>query len=128
LTSIVIAGGVARNNYLRSTFTLLGDKHSIPVKYPDPKYCTGDKLIYKRIFKFTIIIDNGVMIAWAGIERYHIGKANFISEEDEITKLTEQNRYPLSLNEDLFTTNSTDVVNLKRKGLSPKFCSNQTIK
>lgn len=65
------------------------------------------------------------MIAWAGIERYLVGKANFLEKEETISNLSVINRYPLSSNNDLFDSNSSDVVNLKRKGLTLKFIKNK---
>lgn len=50
---IVVAGGVAANTYLRSRLQHLADTEGLTFAAPPIKFCT----------------DNGVMIAWAGVER-----------------------------------------------------------
>jgi N6-L-threonylcarbamoyladenine synthase len=49
---IVVAGGVAANMYLRKHLQELAEKHQLIFAAPPIKFCT----------------DNGVMIAWAGVE------------------------------------------------------------
>ncbi|GLQ05041.1 tRNA (adenosine(37)-N6)-threonylcarbamoyltransferase complex transferase subunit TsaD [Sneathiella chinensis] len=56
-TSLVIAGGVAANRYLREKLDELSHKKGYTLVVPPPKLCT----------------DNGAMIAWAGIERLRLG-------------------------------------------------------
>ena len=51
--SLVIAGGVAANQFLRQRLQVLTDQRSIYLIAPPPSLCT----------------DNGAMIAWAAIER-----------------------------------------------------------
>ena len=53
ISSIVVCGGVAANKYLRNQLNDLCENLNIDIIYPAPKYCT----------------DNGVMVAWAGMER-----------------------------------------------------------
>jgi len=50
---IVVAGGVAANSYLRQHLEQLAQNHNLDFAAPPIKFCT----------------DNGVMIAWAGVER-----------------------------------------------------------
>lgn len=50
---IVVAGGVAANTYLREHLKELAEKNGLIFAAPPIKFCT----------------DNGVMIAWAGVER-----------------------------------------------------------
>ncbi|KAH8551517.1 glycoprotease family-domain-containing protein [Umbelopsis sp. PMI_123] len=57
LTALVVSGGVASNQVLRSRLQALAASYGLPLICPPPKLCT----------------DNGVMIAWAGIERYQAG-------------------------------------------------------
>jgi len=57
ITSIVIAGGVASNARVRTQLGELGYYRNIPIKYPPVSLCT----------------DNGVMVAWNGIERLEKG-------------------------------------------------------
>ncbi|MGH1477650.1 MAG: tRNA (adenosine(37)-N6)-threonylcarbamoyltransferase complex transferase subunit TsaD [Geminicoccales bacterium] len=52
-TALVVAGGVAANRYLRARLDTLATSEQLPLIVPPPRLCT----------------DNGVMIAWAGIER-----------------------------------------------------------
>ena len=51
--ALVVAGGVAANGYLRACLTTLADEAGLRLIVPPPALCT----------------DNGVMIAWAGLER-----------------------------------------------------------
>ena len=53
-TTIVVAGGVAANQYLRSSLKQLEQNHGCEFFFPSIKLCT----------------DNGAMIALAGLERY----------------------------------------------------------
>ncbi|RUS33222.1 glycoprotease family-domain-containing protein [Jimgerdemannia flammicorona] len=72
LSSLVVSGGVASNEVVRSRcvsvcfhrintharrLTALAAKHSLPLVCPPPRLCT----------------DNGVMIAWTGVERFRAG-------------------------------------------------------
>ena len=54
---VVVSGGVAANSFLRNALKDLAEKHGLTFAAPPLKYCT----------------DNGVMIAWAGIERFRKG-------------------------------------------------------
>lgn len=54
------AGGVARNTALRNTLATICTDEGVPFFVPDPVLC----------------VDNGVMIAWAGHERFRLGKVN----------------------------------------------------
>lgn len=49
----VIAGGVACNRSVRSSFAELAEDLQLELTIPDPHFCT----------------DNGAMVAWAGLER-----------------------------------------------------------
>ncbi|XP_076348750.1 threonyl-carbamoyl synthesis 4 isoform X10 [Tachypleus tridentatus] len=65
---LVVSGGVACNNYIRAALKLLCDHMDFELVCPPPKLCT----------------DNGIMIAWNGIERYRagIGIAENLDEVD----------------------------------------------
>ena len=54
-SSVIIAGGVAANNFLRKEIKNLEDKNGISVYYPSMKYCT----------------DNAAMIAFVGSKMSH---------------------------------------------------------
>lgn len=60
---LVVAGGVAANQYLRDNLQKLADKNQLIFSAPPIQYCT----------------DNGVMIALAGLERFQQG---FVSPFD----------------------------------------------
>lgn len=54
---LVVSGGVAANTFLRRTLKNLAERNGLAFAAPPLKYCT----------------DNGVMIAWAGLERFRRG-------------------------------------------------------
>lgn len=54
---LVVSGGVAANSYLRDRLRNLAIKHNLTFSAPPIRFCT----------------DNGVMIAWAGLERFSKG-------------------------------------------------------
>jgi N6-L-threonylcarbamoyladenine synthase len=56
IKKLVISGGVASNTYIRNAFNLWTKKHDIQLFIPPKNLCT----------------DNGLMIAWAAIERLSI--------------------------------------------------------
>ena len=58
--TLVVAGGVAANVYLRGRLEALAASHGARLVAPPIKLCT----------------DNGAMIAWAGIERLRLGKTD----------------------------------------------------
>ena len=55
--TLVVAGGVAANAYLRARLATLADELDLRLIVPPPALCT----------------DNGVMVAWAGLERLALG-------------------------------------------------------
>lgn len=57
---LVVSGGVAANTFLREHLQQLANKHHLVFAAPPIKFCT----------------DNGVMIAWAGLERFQQGYIN----------------------------------------------------
>lgn len=57
LTALVVGGGVAANGAIRAALAALAAEHSVPFLAPPVSLCT----------------DNGVMIAWAGLERLRLG-------------------------------------------------------
>ncbi|XP_034740866.1 probable tRNA N6-adenosine threonylcarbamoyltransferase, mitochondrial [Etheostoma cragini] len=56
--TLVLSGGVASNQYIRKALTLITDATGLRLLCPPAKLCT----------------DNGVMIAWNGVERLREGK------------------------------------------------------
>jgi len=71
---LVFSGGVAANKFIRSKIEISCQKHDFKLICPSPKYCT----------------DNGIMIAWAGLENYKIGKSSNLD-------FTPKARWPLDL-------------------------------
>jgi len=60
---IVVSGGVASNTYLRRKLQELAEKNGLLFAAPPIRFCT----------------DNGVMIAWAGLERFRKGLVSPLS-------------------------------------------------
>ncbi|XP_062862491.1 tRNA N6-adenosine threonylcarbamoyltransferase, mitochondrial [Trichomycterus rosablanca] len=56
--TLVVSGGVASNEYIRETLRIVTDATGLRLLCPPAKFCT----------------DNGVMIAWNGVERLKEGK------------------------------------------------------
>ncbi|GFP97891.1 probable tRNA n6-adenosine threonylcarbamoyltransferase mitochondrial [Phtheirospermum japonicum] len=55
---LVVSGGVASNQYVRSRLNQIVEKKGLQLVCPPPTLCT----------------DNGVMIAWTGIEHFRVGR------------------------------------------------------
>ena len=55
---LVVAGGVAANAAIGFALKSLAEHHGFALRVPPPRYCT----------------DNAAMIAWAGLERFALGK------------------------------------------------------
>ena len=70
--SIVVSGGAARNGEIRRMISAVGAEAGIPVSYPPMEYCT----------------DNGIMIAWAGVEQ-----ANAMCGRDAVSAPVESLRH-----------------------------------
>ncbi|XP_068428870.1 tRNA N6-adenosine threonylcarbamoyltransferase, mitochondrial [Clinocottus analis] len=56
--TLVLSGGVSSNQYIRKALTIITDTTGLSLLCPPAKFCT----------------DNGVMIAWNGVERLREGK------------------------------------------------------
>ena len=52
-----MSGGVASNSYIRNALDIVCTRHQYKLVCPPHHLCT----------------DNGIMIAWAGMERYKLG-------------------------------------------------------
>ena len=57
-STLVVAGGVAKNSAVRSAMEKLAMTHNVTFAAPPMNLCT----------------DNGAMIAWAGLENYRLGR------------------------------------------------------
>ncbi|XP_028778310.1 probable tRNA N6-adenosine threonylcarbamoyltransferase, mitochondrial isoform X1 [Neltuma alba] len=58
LKYLVVSGGVASNQYVRSRLDMVVKKNGLQLVCPPPGLCT----------------DNGVMVAWTGIEHFRMGR------------------------------------------------------
>ncbi|XP_004081721.1 probable tRNA N6-adenosine threonylcarbamoyltransferase, mitochondrial [Oryzias latipes] len=63
---LVVSGGVASNQYICKALTVITEKTGLRLLCPPPRFCT----------------DNGVMIAWNGIERLKEGRGILSPSED----------------------------------------------
>ena len=73
--TLVVAGGVASNNYLRKRMTKMAESLNMTTSIPPSFLCT----------------DNGAMVAWAGIEK-------FVSGEKSNLNFAPKPRWPLDPN------------------------------
>ncbi|CAK9186537.1 unnamed protein product [Ilex paraguariensis] len=55
---LVVSGGVASNRYVRARLNQVVEKNGLQLVCPPPSLCT----------------DNGVMVAWTGIEHFRVGR------------------------------------------------------
>ncbi|TKY63712.1 tRNA N6-adenosine threonylcarbamoyltransferase [Spatholobus suberectus] len=55
---LVVSGGVASNQYVRARLDMVVKKNGLQLVCPPPRLCT----------------DNGVMVAWTGIEHFRMGR------------------------------------------------------
>lgn len=60
VTAFVASGGVAANKTLRARLMEIASENGVAFAAPPPKLCT----------------DNGAMVAWAGLERFRLGKTD----------------------------------------------------
>lgn len=84
---LVVSGGVACNNYIFNSLSYLCNEFDYKIYRPSPKLCT----------------DNGVMIAWNGLEKWRKG----LDIHTEINKLDIEASSPLG------TSLINDVINAK---------------
>ncbi|XP_068217195.1 tRNA N6-adenosine threonylcarbamoyltransferase, mitochondrial [Palaemon carinicauda] len=86
--TLVVSGGVACNQYIREALSLLCTKMGYKLFYPPPKLCT----------------DNGIMIAWNGMERWK-AKSGILYNKDDIEAVGFQSKCPIGedLTEDVRT-------------------------
>ena len=76
VTALAVAGGVAANQAIGHSLRLLAESHALPLVVAPPALCT----------------DNGVMIAWAGMERLQLGATDALDVQPRarwpLTELT----------------------------------------
>ncbi len=74
-----MSGGVARNGYIRSKLQELGDLTGFRVHFPSPHLCT----------------DNGVMVAWAGVETVMSGGCDRVYSVERAGEVDYTPKWPL---------------------------------
>ena len=74
LSCVVVAGGVASNATVRATLGAVASEAGLPLVLPPPRWCT----------------DNGVMVAWAGVERFALGLAEEAPSAEQVSTPTEE--------------------------------------
>jgi len=75
--TLVVSGGVASNAYIRQGLTKVTGHYQMEAVFPPPALCT----------------DNGVMIAWNGLERWRVGKG--VVAWDKVLEVGVDTRVPL---------------------------------
>lgn len=73
-----MSGGVACNNFIAKVLGIVCDQQNYRLVRPPPQLC----------------MDNGVMIAWNGMERWKIN-AGVLRDPEEIERIDHQSRAPL---------------------------------
>jgi N6-L-threonylcarbamoyladenine synthase len=77
---LIVAGGVAANQTVRSGLRSLAESSGLEMRCPPPRLC----------------VDNGVMVAWAGIERLRLGLYEVPPSETGVDHAVEiRPRWPL---------------------------------
>lgn len=78
---LVVSGGVASNKYVRAQLTAVVRKKGLQLVCPPPSLCT----------------DNGVMVAWTGLEHFRVGRFDPPppADEPEDTMYDVRPRWPL---------------------------------
>jgi N6-L-threonylcarbamoyladenine synthase len=101
LTSLVVAGGVARNQQLRTMITSVAQQFDVTTYFPPVELC----------------VDNGVMIAWAGIEIWKTGRGKIVTNKEDIQQIVESHKIPLSQNsKDIFNQKFIKSADARRRG------------
>lgn len=96
LATIVISGGVARNAALRARMRSIAERACVQCVFPPARWCT----------------DNGVMIAWAGMERWMKG-----GMVDKVEDVVVRPRWPLDQSGEVHfpVKSGNKVVEIKHK-------------
>ncbi|XP_064112621.1 tRNA N6-adenosine threonylcarbamoyltransferase, mitochondrial-like [Macrobrachium nipponense] len=93
--TLVVSGGVACNQYIRRALSLLCTEMGYRLVCPPPKLCT----------------DNGIMIAWNGMERWK-AKSGILYNKDDIEAVKFQPKCPIG--EDLTDDVRSLGIKIKR--------------
>ncbi|OAE20663.1 hypothetical protein AXG93_154s1370 [Marchantia polymorpha subsp. ruderalis] len=99
VTSLVVSGGVASNHTVRSRLGALASELDLQLVCPPPRLCT----------------DNGVMVAWAGVEHLRLGMFEEPPDQDEPDDVRVDLRPRWQLGE-IYEEGQSEARSLKRMG------------
>ncbi|KAL2651180.1 hypothetical protein R1flu_019308 [Riccia fluitans] len=102
LSSLVVSGGVASNQTVRAKLGALASELDLQLVCPPPRLCT----------------DNGVMVAWAGVEHFRLGmyEAPPDADEPDDVRLDLRPRWQLG---DIYEEGQSEARSLKRMNQHP---------
>ena len=100
LTCLVVAGGVAANQTVRSELARVAAEAGLPMVCPPIRLCT----------------DNGIMVAWAGMQRLRLGLAEPpLAPNDDVDLHVEvRPRWPIGFRDPRSTTQQQQLAKRKR--------------
>ncbi|XP_022886356.1 probable tRNA N6-adenosine threonylcarbamoyltransferase, mitochondrial isoform X2 [Olea europaea var. sylvestris] len=103
---LVVSGGVASNQYVRARLNQIVEKNCLQLVCPPPKLCT----------------DNGVMVAWTGIEHFRMGRFDPPppTNEPEDAVLDLRPRWPLG---EEYTEGRSEARSIRRARIHPSLTS-----
>ncbi|KAL3700432.1 hypothetical protein R1sor_018454 [Riccia sorocarpa] len=106
LSSLVVSGGVASNQTVRGKLGALASELDLQLVCPPPRLCT----------------DNGVMVAWAGVEHFRLGMYEEPPDADEPddVRLDLRPRWQLG---DIYEEGQSEARSLKRMNQHPSLTS-----
>lgn len=103
---LVVSGGVASNQYVRTRLNYVVEKNNLRLVCPPPILCT----------------DNGVMVAWTGIEHFFLGRFDPPppSNEPDDSMIDLRPRWPLG---EEYSQGKSEARSLKRARMHPSLTS-----
>ncbi|KAL2553025.1 putative tRNA N6-adenosine threonylcarbamoyltransferase [Forsythia ovata] len=103
---LVVSGGVASNQYVRAQLNQIVEKNCLQLVCPPPKLCT----------------DNGVMVAWTGIEHFRMGRFDPPppADEPEDAVLDLRPRWPLG---EEYAEGRSEARSIRRARIHPSLTS-----
>ncbi|XP_062154012.1 probable tRNA N6-adenosine threonylcarbamoyltransferase, mitochondrial [Alnus glutinosa] len=103
---LVVSGGVASNQYVRARLDQVVKKNSLQLVCPPPSLCT----------------DNGVMVAWTGIEHFRVGRFDPPPPADEPEDFVYDLRPRWPLGEE-FAEGRSEARSLRKARIHPSLTS-----
>ncbi|XP_010544638.1 PREDICTED: probable tRNA N6-adenosine threonylcarbamoyltransferase, mitochondrial [Tarenaya hassleriana] len=103
---LVVSGGVASNQYVRARLSHVVEKRKLKLVCPPPSLCT----------------DNGVMVAWTGLEHFRVGRYDPppAADEPEDTVYDLRPRWPLG---EEYAEGRSEARSVKRARIHPSLTS-----